>query len=170
MCPYFFFHKSGGGNTYFGSNQFFLNTWVHIAFTFAPPNLITLYINGSASYFQSITPTNATACFHLGSRCSYSFPNRTLNGLVDNLRIWGRTLTSMEISQDMNDQIPNGCNLLGAWDGGGSSNVLTDLMGINNGTLSGAVAIYPNFLPQCNLSTPISCPTPAPTPTTDFEN
>jgi len=80
-----------------------VNSWNHVAMVYTymgdTNSIISTYIDGipDSSAFNVIGPINATATpFRVGGR-SYSGQLRSFNGLLDEVRIYNRALTAVEI-------------------------------------------------------------------------
>lgn len=109
------------------STTFNTNSWYHVAATYDGTTM-RLYVNGvldaSVSYSGTV---NANAAFNIG----YSYDlTRCLNGKVDELRVWKRTLTQSEIQANMCTVSPTATSLEAYWkfnEGTGTSS--SDLTG-----------------------------------------
>lgn len=116
------------------------NTWYHIAATYNGTT-VKFYVNGSqvgsdhSSSMSSIYNNNRP--FKIGSQeDSAGNPEGVYDGLVDDVRVWSRTLTALEIASLYSDptSFSNGSNLQGHWhfnnnsnDSSGNSNTLTEV-------------------------------------------
>ena len=91
-----------GGSTYgevFGSGALPLNTWTHLAGTY-DGTMERLYINGVevASRSQSGSLITTSNPLQIGGD---SFYGQYFNGLIDEVRVYNRALSSSEIQADM---------------------------------------------------------------------
>lgn len=125
-----------------------LNTWYHIAVVFdatLSSNQIKLYVNGAltAQTSWAFTLTPNTANMYIGG---YDGPgngvngganSRFFNGRMDEVRIWNIARTAADINANFNQ--PNGtpaAGLVAAYSFNETTgNAITDVTGINNGTL-----------------------------------
>ncbi len=82
-----------------------LNTWNHFAISYANQNL-TVYLN--SSFVKSISTTghlnNVTRLYNfVGRGCEQSAGVQFLNGIVDELKIFNKSLNKKEIGFEMNN-------------------------------------------------------------------
>ncbi len=102
------FHNGGCRETSSTGPPIQLNQWSHVAAVFNDAaNTYTLYLNGVAirTVAESVAPNpNAQALVFGQSGCS-SCGFERWRGLVDDIRIYGRTLSSEEIQTDMNNGV-----------------------------------------------------------------
>ena len=144
---YVFWVNAGNGFQSVGVvNALLLNTWQHIAGVWNG-NDIKIYINGVL--MNTTTGVTGTSFITLNNpvRMGTNFSNEKFLGNIDEVRIWSRALTQVEIQNNMNCELPSGqTNLLAyyrfnqGFDGANNStiNTLTDSSGNNyNGTLNG---------------------------------
>jgi hypothetical protein len=76
------------------ATTFAVNTWYHVAGTYDGTTM-KMYINGVLDNSTSVTGTSAaTGVFYLGRNYEAL---RTLNGSLDELRVWRRPLTAAEL-------------------------------------------------------------------------
>jgi hypothetical protein len=90
------------------TNQIPLKTWIHVGLTFQYPTG-SLFLNGSRVSSGTCTerPANITREFNLIGRSSF-YPNyKDLNGIVDELKIFDRALSTREIQFEMNNDLFN---------------------------------------------------------------
>jgi glucose/arabinose dehydrogenase len=84
-----------------------VNQWSHVAAVFNDSaNTYTLYLNGVAirTVSQTLAPSpNSQALVFGQSGCGGGCGNERWRGLLDDVRIYGRALSSAEISADMNN-------------------------------------------------------------------
>jgi hypothetical protein len=75
------------------------NKWVHFAFI-RGNNFAKLYVNGMLKDSNNISSTVCNSTNPLFFGCDYGLgtPNRFLNGILDDIGIWNRTLSEGEIS------------------------------------------------------------------------
>lgn len=77
-------------------NSFTVNTWVHVAMTFDAGGVPTLYINGTfAANHAAIGSQADNSPLSIG--CNSSTSPAFLSGLIDDVRVYSRVLTSAEI-------------------------------------------------------------------------
>lgn len=128
------------------------DTWYHIAVTFSGSggdNRVRFYVNGvqvgsdQTAFNQNIY--NGTSPFTIGAGEALG---EHLDGLIDDVRVWTRELTSSEISSLYTNPVTfsNGANLQGYWqlennysDSSGNSNTLT---AVNSPVFSLTVPTY----------------------------
>lgn len=151
---------------YITANSLALDTWQHIALTYDNAS-IQFYINGiEAGINGSITGTltgamhNSTAPIQLGSRSSAIF----YEGDMDEVRIWTRALTTTEVNDQKNVEIPSSTTGLVAYykmdqgTAGGDNTAITTLTdsGANglNGTLTNftRTGVISNFVEGIHVS------------------
>ena len=86
-----------------GTTQLPLNTWTHIAATYDGTTL-KLYINGSmvSSKSTSITIRISLDPLRIGGNTKWG---EYFNGLIDEVRIYNRALTNLEIENDKNNPL-----------------------------------------------------------------
>ena len=77
------------------------NTWHHIAFVLDDgADTITIYVDGSqALSFTSTASIAATDLFSLGQKYTGSTPNYFYSGLLDEVRVYDRALSEVEIAE-----------------------------------------------------------------------
>ena len=116
----YFLHASGGGplqptagGTFNGAVDYFasptalaVNTWSHVAVTW-DGSIMRLYINGVEAASKSRTGTlqSTTTPLRIGNNSPYG---EFFVGLIDEVRIYNRALSSAEIQADMNTPISIG--------------------------------------------------------------
>lgn len=122
----------GNGN-FSGASSIALNTWTHITLTYKNGEQ-KIYINGvedaSATYTGTL-PQNSLP-FYIG--VDYNYPSRTFDGLIDEVKIFDRALTPLEVSAIYSNEssgnnfngsirtcpdcaiIPDPANTFDAWD------------------------------------------------------
>jgi len=111
-------------NTYYQANfpvtEITLKQWHHIAGSF-DGNLITLYYDGEVK--QEIETTGTISygynnAMQIGAEASSSTDpdNNYFNGMIDDVRIWSRSLDQTEIQRNMNKPLEGNKNgLVGYW-------------------------------------------------------
>lgn len=140
-------------------NSFSAGTWYHIAFVYtASAQTIDIYVNGS-SVGQTTTNGgsiyNGTADFAVGG---HPDDGDYFDGLFNDVRSWGRALTSTEIGDLYTDgcTFDNGASVVSQWfvsDDGTDQIGSNDLTGGNSPTFStdiaytcgGAIQTYPTL-------------------------
>lgn len=104
----------------FGSSQvklnsnasFNTNTWYHIAATYDGASM-KLYVNGNLDASSQVTGNfNANGILYLGRNYDNS---RTINGYLDEFRVWKRALSAQEIIDNKCNVAPNSTNLEANW-------------------------------------------------------
>lgn len=104
----------------FGSSQVKLNTntafnpntWYHVAATY-DGTAMKLYVNGSLDASTPVTGNfTANGILYLARNYDNS---RTLNGSLDEFRVWKRALTAQEILDNKCNVAPNAANLEANW-------------------------------------------------------
>ncbi|AYZ14637.1 T9SS C-terminal target domain-containing protein [Chryseobacterium arthrosphaerae] len=104
----------------FGSSQVKLNTntafnpntWYHVAATY-DGTAMKLYVNGSLDGSTPVTGNfTANGILYLARNYDNS---RTLNGSLDEFRVWKRALTAQEILDNKCNVAPNAANLEANW-------------------------------------------------------
>lgn len=79
------------------------STWVHICAVFKSPNVIDLYINGLRDLATTSSGSSTTMGWNTPSNTSLGSANigagtySYLNGKIDNLMMWGRALSDVEV-------------------------------------------------------------------------
>ena len=141
-----FYNVSGGGDPYVLSSAIIpLNTWTHVAVVFTEANqTVNMFIDGNLDTTQSGIPTpnpTTTATLAIGNDSPESGQPYSFHGEIDEVRIWDRALTRMEIYAQK-DAILNGDEpgLVGYWrmDEPPGSTIAYDSSGNgNDGTLYG---------------------------------
>lgn len=138
------FRTSNNGSTLITKSvdvNFPLNEWVHVAVS-KDDGVATYFMNGVA--FASSTGLhtslyNTGIDFKLGTKFTTSY----FDGLMDDARVWGRALSSSEITDLHNnpESFNNGSNLVGHWrfdgigdDHSGTGNHVTNNNGISFST------------------------------------
>ncbi len=126
------------------------NQWVHVAVTLdATNNRVVFYMNGNilSTHSGISVPAPDNGNINIGRQQPSSCQCNNFDGVMDELRIWSRTLTQCEIINNMNCQLNTSgqTNLAGYWrfDNGTINNgntgltTVTDLSGNGNtGTLT----------------------------------
>lgn len=126
-------------------------TTYHVAVTFnTSGSAYKFYVNGSqfgtTQTGANTSITNTAQPFHIGSSVISGVPARFFDGLIDDVRVWSRELSSTEISDLYNTpcSFSNGSNLQGSWafesngnDSSGNGNNLT-----NNNSATFGTALY----------------------------
>ncbi|UOQ96195.1 T9SS type A sorting domain-containing protein [Hymenobacter sp. 5317J-9] len=130
------------------------NTWYHVAGTF-DGTAMKLYINGALDNSTAVTGTAAaTGVFYLGRNYEAL---RTLNGSLDELRVWTRALTAAEILANPCQVSPTATGLEAYWRLNEGTGLTTqDLTGKGHtGTLVGMAATdwSTNVPTQCLVPT-----------------
>ena len=107
--PLFLFNGrlyAGNGNNYFvlnDPNPFPANQWVHVAVTYdASTTTMRLYRNGSEVAVNTNAPAYAGGVMAIGSHFG---GNCRFDGMMDDVRIWGRALCPAEILGRMNSEL-----------------------------------------------------------------
>lgn len=128
-------------NTPFGSLADILNRWVHITIVRNSSDEFTFYIDGeqsgTADQNGGVSEVNG-GFLSFGGR-SDSASNKILDGLLDDVRIYNRALSSSEVQQIYNATAADyTTGLVGHWKLDESGNVSTavDSAGTNDGTLT----------------------------------
>jgi hypothetical protein len=168
------FRNSSGTNFDIVATGVTLNTWQHFALTYDGTTL-TLYVNGviAGSVAASGTIANTSESLYLGNLV-FQGTNFLLNGKLDEVSLWSKTLTQAEIdciysgaidptSTDLhfyfrfNQGIANGNN--------GTITTLNNATGMTNGTISGfaLAGTTSNFVggvttPNSSVITDVLCP------------
>lgn len=127
---------------------FAANTWYHIAGTFDGTTM-RLYVNGVLNTSQAMPGSVlGTGPFTIGRDYDNT---RILNGSVDEVRVWSRTLTAAEIAANACAVSPTATGLIGYWKlDNGSGTTATDASSGNHpATLIGA--------PTWSTSIPTAC-------------
>lgn len=83
-----------------------LNTWTHLAATYNPiTHDVVLYVNGAQAATQNITiDPNPSYPIRIGAGNNEGSPAFFLNGQIDDVRFWGKTLSPAEIAANMYKQ------------------------------------------------------------------
>ena len=73
-------------------------TWHHVGFTWDPTKGIQMYVDGKTNNFYAATASsiNNTVNLLIGGYISSDF---TINGLMDDVRVYNRALTPAEVDQ-----------------------------------------------------------------------
>jgi hypothetical protein len=137
---------------YTTNNVFALNAWSHVAAVYdQPAGARRIYVNGvkvAERIDVPITVTNSTAEVVIGAAFSAGPADSFFDGLIDELSFYSTALSTAEIQAIYNagnagkcvtppsNCIPPPSGLVGWWPGEGNAN---DVLGTNNGTLSGGV-------------------------------
>jgi gliding motility-associated-like protein len=147
-------------------NSLSLNVWHHVAVTYdAPSTIMTLYKDGSVVATNTVLPYSGSGTLSIGGFGN----NFTLNGSVDEVRIWNRPLCPSEILNNMNCEISGAAQgLIASYhfnqgigfgsnptatlltDASGSANTGTLVNFANTGTLS-------NWISTSTITTGSSC-------------
>ncbi|UEQ75382.1 fibronectin type III domain-containing protein [Chryseobacterium arthrosphaerae] len=141
----------------FGSSQVKLNTntafnpntWYHVAATY-DGTAMKLYVNGSLDASAPVTGNfTANGILYLARNYDNS---RTLNGSLDEFRVWKRALTAQEILDNKCNVAPNAANLEANWK-------------MDEGSGIGALDVTPNThaatlinMSDTNWKTEVPCP------------
>ena len=131
-----------------------LEEWTHLAMTF-DGDIVTTYVNGQVSASLGVLgPLNTTTDpLRVGSDVGW---DRTPNGRIDDVRIWGVARTQDQIIASMDAVQSDAPGLIARWTFSGGS--LEDLVSDRAGTLVGdAIVVVP--------TTPTGTPSTSPTPT-----
>lgn len=90
-------YKDAGGSVVFNANMV-AGSWYHIAFTFNSSGNFKAYVNGTGTQNTgaSRSATDNGQSFQIGSRPDTP-TNQTLDGYIQNVRIWDRTLLKSEV-------------------------------------------------------------------------
>ncbi len=96
---------AGSGNRFSvkSASALTASTWVHICAVFSSSNVIDLYINGVKDLATTASGTNVTMGWNTTSNTSLGSANigagtyAYLNGKIDNLMVWGRALSDVEV-------------------------------------------------------------------------
>lgn len=131
------------------STAFNPNTWYHVAATYDGAAM-KLYVNGSLDASTPVTGNfTANGILYLGRNYDNS---RTLNGSLDEFRVWKRALTAQEILDNKCNVAPNASNLEANWK-------------MDEGSGSGALDATPNThfatlvsMTDANWKTEVPCP------------
>tara|TARA_B100000214_G_scaffold257319_1_gene189714 strand:+ start:15195 stop:18257 length:3063 start_codon:yes stop_codon:yes gene_type:complete len=113
---------SGSGSITLGTNTVPLNTWTFVGFSVSDKDEISVYLNDqveTSSVTQSLRPNNVTLT--LGNLGTYTEGNRTMYGILDQVRVFDRQLSQAEFYTLYNetDSTTSNTNLLN--DGAGAS-------------------------------------------------
>jgi len=130
------------------------NTWHHVAATFEGTNLtgtLKLYVNGvlDKTITNALTPINSTQPLAFGREGNYS--GGTLNGIIDEVRLWNVVRTDAEIANNRNVRLAGTeSGLAGLWRfDEGSGDIAFDSSGRGNhgrlGTTVGTDAWDPQW-------------------------
>ncbi len=117
-----------------------INKWYHVVYSFADTNSV-LYIDSIPNVLAgSGTLTSTNVNFTVGDRVDRSgtYP---FNGLIENVRIYNTALTATEVSNLYYNNVVPTEGLVAEYfnsDTDGAGTVLTDSVGSNDGTISGA--------------------------------
>ncbi|HIJ26789.1 MAG TPA: hypothetical protein HPP79_14105, partial [Gammaproteobacteria bacterium] len=124
-------------------------TWYHIAATYDSSGTTHLYIDGvdhvaNASAMSGVIHYADTPNLTIGTATDPDYDSRTLDGKVDEVRIWSDVRTSAEVSTNMNQELEgNEAGLEGYWklNEGDGTTILnqTDHAGLD-GSIQGNVA------------------------------
>lgn len=136
--------------------SFTANTWYHVAGTYDGTTM-KMYINGVLDNSTAVTGTSAaTGTFYLGRNYE---PIRTLNGSLDELRVWSRPLTAAELVANSCAVSATATGLEAYWRlDEGTGLVAADLTGHGHaGTLTGMTAT------DWTTATPTLCARPTAT-------
>jgi len=118
------------------ANAITLNTWQHVIFVYDGNGTGTFYVNGSLAGVDATLsdPTAGTSGLHIGNRSSDTA--RAFDGLIDDVRIYNRALSTSEISYLYNKAKP-----IAHWkfDEGSGTTTTFDSAGSNDGTLNGSM-------------------------------
>ena len=136
-----------------------LNTWTHVAATF-DGDVMKCYVNGllaGTTNFSGTINMSTGLVPRIGRLADTAWgQTRMWNGYIDEVRVWNRALTAVEIQAGMNDHLDPAqqTGLVGYWRfNDGSGNLVTDLgTGNNPGTLIGAT--WTSTVPFNNISLP----------------
>jgi hypothetical protein len=123
----------GGGQTV---RSDYLNTgkWYHVVATVVDRSDMKLYINGSLVHTRS--NTILTAANTSSFRINNSGPNYSLDGIIDEVRVYNRELTAPEVFDHYNGVFNDGRDLVGWWhlSEGTGQNIYDGSIHGNNGT------------------------------------
>lgn len=132
------------------NTSFATNTWYHVAATYDGAAM-RIYVNGVLDASVARTGSfTANTPFFLG----YSFNNtRILNGNLENVRVWNRSLSATEIqSYRCTDVAANATGLQAFWKMNNTSNSIADFS-VNNRTAAvqsySATATWSTNVPAC---------------------
>ena len=128
------------------SGALVLNTWQHVAGTF-DGNMLAIYINGVLAGTYPFTGTIYPSTGYkarIGALADTVWSmSRYFHGLIDEVRVWNRALSPLEIINGMNDHIDPATQtgLVGYWRFNDGTGTLVDDLGSgnNNGTLFNGV-------------------------------
>ena len=109
------------------------NEWMHIAGTY-DGNEMKLYLNGEL--IKSATP-NVGGLFQPNGDFSFSSSGSTMDGKMDEVRIWDHARTEQEIQENMHlSHIGLESGLINYWQmNDGTSNIVKDIVGGNDATM-----------------------------------
>jgi Concanavalin A-like lectin/glucanases superfamily len=133
------------------------NTWQHVAATFQGTNVsgtLKLYVNGvlDKTVTNALTPINSTQPLAFGREGNVS--GGTLNGIIDEVRLWNIVRTDAEIASNRSVRLSGTeTGLAGLWRfDEGSGDVVLDSSGRGNngrlGTTIGTDAWDPKWTPN----------------------
>ncbi|HJM96331.1 MAG TPA: LamG-like jellyroll fold domain-containing protein, partial [Candidatus Marinimicrobia bacterium] len=107
-------------------------------------NELKIYVNGILEGTNSIgliTPYSGSAPLRIGDNRNTNHQNGTFDGIIDEVRLWNRALSSVEIESNFTIPVSGGeTGIVGYWNfNEGSGTVASDLSYYNNhGTIFGA--------------------------------
>ena len=84
-----------------GSAALAANTWTHLATTYDGTNL-RLYVNGTLVTTTAASGAISTSTGALRIGANTIWPEEAFQGLIDEVRVYNRALTTAELTQDMN--------------------------------------------------------------------
>ncbi|MEP4983775.1 MAG: LamG-like jellyroll fold domain-containing protein [Cyclobacteriaceae bacterium] len=149
----------------FGENNtftFVTDQWYHLAFSYdgsATAAGIRLYVDGVEIPNSPSSSGTYTAMENTSSPVQIGAINTSTNlmdGQIDEVRIWNVARTESDLIANMNNELTgNEANLVAYYNFSDAGTLLTDLAGLNNGTVNGATRTFPalniDTAPEINL-------------------
>jgi hypothetical protein len=120
-------------------NSLVLNSWQHVAATFDGDS-VKLYVNGvqvGLTLFQGTIVASNASNIRIGALSDNTYgPDRFWNGLIDEVRVWNRELSALEINTNKDDHLDPviQSGLKGYWRFNENSSVIAFDLSSNNNT------------------------------------